>query len=64
MKVRTIHLIIGALGTVSKTLESRMDEVGIRRKVDTPESLALPGPEIVLKKVLEIERNLLSVRQR
>lgn len=65
MKVKTIQIIVGTLGTVSKTLTSRMDEVGIRRKADTPETMVLPGPEIVLKTMLDIGRNLLlSVRQR
>ena len=54
MKTRVVPVIVGALGTVPKTLRERLEEIGIRGRIETVQTTALLGTARILRKVLEI----------
>ena len=41
MKVTVLAIIIGALGTVCKGLETRLEELEVRRRIETIQTAAL-----------------------
>ena len=57
MKVTVIPMVVGALGTASK----RLDELDIRGKIETIQTMPLRFARI-LRRVLEAGEDLLSLR--
>ena len=62
MKVTMIPIGIGALGPVTNVLEERLEESEIRGKIETIQTTALLRLVRVLRRVLEIWRDLLSLK--
>ena len=53
-KVTVIPIVIGALRTVPKSLKDRLDQIGIRTKIDTMQTTALLNTARIVRKVLEL----------
>ena len=53
MKVKVIPIVVGALGTVLKGLESGLVNLDIRGKIETIQNTALLQSAIILRRVLE-----------
>ena len=54
MKVTVIPILIGALGTVTKGLIQRLEDLEIRGRVETIQNTAILRSVRILRKVLEI----------
>ena len=53
MKVTVIPIVIGALSTVTNGLVQRLEDLEIRRRVETIQTTALLGSARILRRVLE-----------
>ena len=53
MKVTVIPIVIGALGTVTKGLIKELEDLEIRRQVETIQMTALLRSARILRRVLE-----------
>ena len=53
-KVTVTPIVIGALGTVPKSLKNRLDQIGIRTKIETMQTTALLNTARIVRKVLEL----------
>ena len=53
-KVTVIPIVIEALGTVPKSLKTRLDQIGIRTKIETMQTTALLNTARIARKVLEL----------
>ena len=53
-RVTVIPIVIGALGTVPKSLKNRLDQIGIRTKIETMQATALLNTARILRNVLEL----------
>ena len=60
MKVTPI--VIGVLGTVTKELVQALEDLKIRGQVETIQTTALLRPARILRRVLETQGDLLSLR--
>ena len=58
MKVTLIPVVICALGTVPKGLESKLEELYIGRRVEAIETKELWGSARILRRVLKTRGNL------
>ena len=61
MKVTVIPILIGALGTVIKVLIKWLEDMEIRRRVETIQTTALLRSTKILRRVLETWGDLLSL---
>ena len=62
MKVTIIPIVIGTLGTVTKGLIQRLENLDIKERVDTIQPTALLTSERILRRVLETLGDLLSFK--
>ena len=62
MKATIIPIVIGAFGTVSKGLLKGLEDVEIRGRVETIQTITLLRTARILRRVLETWRNLLSLK--
>ena len=62
MRVTVIPILIGALGTISKTLKKTLDKKEIRGRTETFQTKALLKSAWILRKVLETWSDFLSIR--
>ena len=53
-EVTVTPIVIGALGTVPKSLKNRLDQIGIRTKIETMQTTALLNTARIVRKVLEL----------
>ena len=53
-KVSVIPIVIGALGTVTKTLRNRLHQIGIQTKIKTMQTTVLLNTARIIRKVLEL----------
>ena len=53
MKVMVTPIVIGALGTIPKGLEKKLEDIEIRRQVETIRTIALLWSARILRRVLE-----------
>ena len=53
MPVTVIPIVTGALGTLTEGLVQRLEDIGIRGRVETIQTTALLRPAIILRRVLE-----------
>ena len=53
MKVTMIPIVVGVLGTVPKSLERRLEELKIKRRIETIQTTALLRLNRILRRVLE-----------
>ena len=58
-----IPIVIGALGTISKSLKSVLEYFEIRGRIKTTQTTALSRSTRLRKRVLEIWRDLLLLRR-
>ena len=61
MKVMVIPIVIGALGTITKELVERLEDLEIQGRVETIQTTALLISVRILRRVLETWRDLLSL---
>ena len=54
VRVKVIPIVVGALGTIPRSLEKHLDEIGCQVKVDLLQKAALLGTARILRKTLEI----------
>ena len=52
-KVRVIPVVVGALGTIAKNLDKRIEKIRIKIKAERIQKTAILGTARILKKVLE-----------
>ena len=52
-RVKVIPIVVGALVTVPKSLEKRMEELKIRGRIETIQTTALAQSARILRRVLE-----------
>ena len=57
-----IPIAVGALGTVHRNLETRLDELGIRGRIEAIQTTALLKSAKIFRRVLRTGGNLLSFR--
>ena len=62
MKVMVIPIVIGVLGTVTKELVKGLEELEIRKQVETIQTTALLRLARILRRVLETWGDLLSLK--
>ena len=62
MKVTVIPIVIGAFGTVTKELVQGLVDLEIRGRVDTIQTTALLRSPRILRRVLEVWGDLLSLK--
>ena len=62
IKVTVIPIVIGALGTVTKGLIKRLEDLEIKGRVETIQTTALLRWAGILRKVLETCRDLLPLK--
>ena len=62
MRVMVLPIAVGALGTVSKSMTKRFEELEIRGGIDTIQTTALLRSVRILRKVLETWKEYLSLR--
>ena len=62
MKVKTTLIVTGVLDTVTKGLVQGLEELGIRERVETIQTTALLRSAKILRRVLEIGRDLLLLQ--
>ena len=60
MKVTVIPIVIGSLGTILKGSMKRLEDLEIRRQVETIQTIALQRSATILRRIQETWRNLLS----
>ena len=53
MKVKVIPIVVGALGTVQKSLEKRLKNLEIRGRIETIQNTALLQSARILRRVME-----------
>ena len=53
MRVKVIPIVVGTLGTVSKSLEDRLEELEISGRIETIQTTALLRSAGILRRVLE-----------
>ena len=53
MRMTVIPIEVGALGTVAKGLEERLEKLENRRRIETIQTTALLRPARILRRVLE-----------
>ena len=61
MKVMVIPIVIGALGTVTKRWVHRLEDLEIRGRVETIQTTVLLRSGRILRRVLEVWRDSLSL---
>ena len=54
VKAKVVPIVVGALGTVSKSLNGYLKEIGVSTKIQVIQKSALLGTARILRKVLEI----------
>ena len=54
VKAKVVPIVVGALGTVSKSLTGYLNEIGVSTKIQVIQKSALLGTARILRKVLEI----------
>ena len=59
LKVMVIPIVIGALGTVTKRLVKRLEDLEIKGRVDTIQTTSLVRTARILRRVLETRGDLL-----
>ena len=64
MKVMIIPIVISALGTVTEGLIKGLEDLEITGRVETIQTIALLRLARILRSVLEIRRDLLSLKLR
>ena len=64
MKVTEIPIVIGNRGTVTKGLEQGLEDLEIRRRVETIQTTGLLRSARILRRVQETRRDLLSLKLR
>ena len=62
MKVMVIPIVIGALGIVTKGLVQGLEGLGIRGRVETIKTTPLLRSARTLRRILETQRDSLSLR--
>ena len=62
MKVTIIPIVIGAFGTVTKGLLKGLEDLEVGGKVETIQTTALLRTTRILRRVMEISGNLLSLK--
>ena len=62
MKVTVIPIVIGELGTVTKVLVQRLEDLEIRGQVEIIQSIALFRSARILRRALENCGDLLSLK--
>ena len=61
MKVTVIPIVVGALGTVPKGLEKKVEKLKIKGRIETIQSIALLILARILRRVQETRGDLLSI---
>ena len=64
MQVTEISIVIDALGTIPKWMIKGLDDLEIRRRVETIQTIALLRSARILRRVLETWGDLLSLKLR
>ena len=54
IKAKLVPILVGALGTVSISLNGHQNEIGVSTKIQLIQKSALPGTARILRKFLEI----------
>ena len=54
VKVKVVPVVVGALGTIPKTLGKHLDEIGTDVRIDLLQKATLLGTARILRKTLEI----------
>ena len=62
VRVTVIAVVVGALGTVPKSSEKRLEELEIEERIETILTTALLRLSRKLRRVLETQENLVSLR--
>ena len=62
MKVKIVPIVIGALGTLTKELLKSLEDLEIGGRVETIQTTALLRTARILRQVLEIWGDLLSLK--
>ena len=62
MKVAVIPIVIGAPGTISKGFVKGLEDLEIRREVETIQTTAFLKSAKILRRVLETRGDLLSLK--
>ena len=62
MQVTTIPIVIGAFGTVTKGLQKRMEDLEVGGRVEAIQTTTLLRTARILRSVLEILGDLLSLK--
>ena len=62
MKVTIVPIVIGAFGTRTKGLLKGQEDLEVGGRVETIQTTALLGTAIILRRVLETWRDLLSLK--
>ena len=62
MKVTIVHIVIGALGTVTKGLLKGREDLEVGGQVETIQTIALLRTARILRRVLETWGDLLSLK--
>ena len=62
MKVTVISIVVNTLETVPKVIEKRLEELEIRGRTGIIETNNIVKSAIILRKVLAISRDLLSLK--
>ena len=62
MKVTIIPIVIGAFGMVTKELLKALEDLGVGGRVETIQAITLIRMARILRRVLEILEDLLSLK--
>ena len=62
MKVTIVPIVIGALGTINKGLLKGLEDLEVGRRVETIQTTVLLSTARILRQVLEIWGDLLSLK--
>ena len=62
MRVKVIPIVVGALGTIPKSLEKRLEDLEIRGRIETIQTTALLQSARIPRRVPETRGDLLSLR--
>ena len=62
MKVTTVPIVIGALGTITKGLLKGLEDLEVGGRVKTIQTTALLRTTRILRRVLEVWEDLLSLK--
>ena len=63
MRVKVIPFVVGALGTVPKCLEKRLEDLEIRGSIETIQTTALLHSARIFRRVLETRGDLFLLRR-